>query len=312
MHSARRSTHQALLGELVLTDDDGQPWPAVELLVPGAALASVLVADADRPVVGRDWVERYPTDVLVAAGVRSGFAIVQVADPDRRRSVVLPDLDDWLDLVGAAGGAVGGNLEPFAALADLDLVDPDRWPPALQLIGGRSGGPSLPRPDGGGSVLHRLVAVPACADRRPGARRLAATGCRTSWSVSTTRCRSTSIRSSRGRSGSGRTWPRRSPTTRRICWTGWPIPLARCRSAWFRRQPTRSSRALAGRDIDLPSGVRTVTGEVIDADDAVVLDLPWLAQLLTPSRVVPGGTDPAWWAGCSTCRSPRSRWTRRC
>jgi len=28
----------------------------------------------------------------------SGFAIVQVADPDDE-SVVLPDLDDWLDLV---------------------------------------------------------------------------------------------------------------------------------------------------------------------------------------------------------------------
>ena len=53
---------RALFGELVLTDEDGQPWPAGELLVPGAALASVLSPDADRGIVGREWTERYSTE----------------------------------------------------------------------------------------------------------------------------------------------------------------------------------------------------------------------------------------------------------
>ena len=64
---------RALLAELVLTDTEGQPWPAGELLIPGAPLADVLAPDVDRPVVGTEWTDRYPTEVLVAAGVRSGF-----------------------------------------------------------------------------------------------------------------------------------------------------------------------------------------------------------------------------------------------
>jgi len=46
-------------------------------------------------------------------------------------------------------------------------------------------------------------------------------------------------------------------------------------------------------DIDLPSGVRTVTGEVVDAGEACVLDQPWLAQVVPAARLVPGGADPA-------------------
>jgi hypothetical protein len=52
---------------------------------------------------------------------------------------------------------------------------------------------------------------------------------------------------------------------------------------------------LAGRDgdVDLPAGVRTITGAVVDADDAWVLDAPWLAQVIPAARLVPGGGDPA-------------------
>jgi hypothetical protein len=46
-------------------------------------------------------------------------------------------------------------------------------------------------------------------------------------------------------------------------------------------------------DVNLPSGVRTITGAVVDADDASVLDLPWLAQVLPAARLVPGTGDPA-------------------
>jgi hypothetical protein len=46
-------------------------------------------------------------------------------------------------------------------------------------------------------------------------------------------------------------------------------------------------------DIDLPSGVRTIGGDVVDADDAFVLDEPWLAQVVPATRLVPGGVDPA-------------------
>jgi hypothetical protein len=46
-------------------------------------------------------------------------------------------------------------------------------------------------------------------------------------------------------------------------------------------------------DLDLPSGVRAITGDVIDADAALVLDQPWLIQVLPAGRLVPGGDNPA-------------------
>jgi len=38
--------------------------------------------------------------------------------------------------------------------------------------------------------------------------------------------------------------------------------------------------------------VRTLSGEVVDAEQASVLDQPWLAQVIGADRLVPGGADP--------------------
>jgi len=46
-------------------------------------------------------------------------------------------------------------------------------------------------------------------------------------------------------------------------------------------------------DLDLPAGVRTLSGEVVDAERAWVLDVPWLAQVIPADRLVPGGVDPS-------------------
>jgi len=43
--------------------------------------------------------------------------------------------------------------------------------------------------------------------------------------------------------------------------------------------------------VDPPSRVRAVTGEVIDAESALVLDAPWLAAVL-PARELVSGGDP--------------------
>jgi len=45
-------------------------------------------------------------------------------------------------------------------------------------------------------------------------------------------------------------------------------------------------------DLDLPAGVRTLSGEVVDAEQAWVLDEPWLAQVIGAERLIPGGADP--------------------
>jgi hypothetical protein len=45
--------------------------------------------------------------------------------------------------------------------------------------------------------------------------------------------------------------------------------------------------------IALPAAVRTLSGAVADADDALVLDLPWFAQVVDAATLVAGGDDPA-------------------
>ena len=277
---------RALFGELVLTDEDGQPWPASELLVPGAALAAVLAPEADRGVVGREWSERYPTEVLIAAGVRDGFAVVWVSDRDRDQ-VDLPDLDEWLDQ------AAGESGESFSALADLDLVDPDRWPAALVLIAAAPDArDALASTAAGLSYSGWWLSRHALLDGRPPAE----------WRLGTADdlaglyeplpialdeqfARSIGVVVNIGQAAAAD-----------------PEDLLERLADPDRQVPVGTVAALTSAvvtaladvgDIDLPSGVRTLSGDVVDATDACVLDQPWLAQLLPASLLVSGGAGPA-------------------
>jgi hypothetical protein len=143
------------LGNLALPGDDGDWYPADELLLPGSALAEVMADDAPFGVVGAEFAARHGADVLEKAGVLSTFGLLRAEDVDLGD----PDLDvdgadDWADDVRArlrggpgqrdnAGpdddaGPRNGDVPPFApevlAVRDLDLVDPGRWPRALELL----------------------------------------------------------------------------------------------------------------------------------------------------------------------------------
>ncbi|MDQ3765526.1 MAG: ATP-binding protein, partial [Actinomycetota bacterium] len=52
-----------------------------------------------------------------------------------------------------------------------------------------------------------------------------------------------------------------------------------------------ASADLDPADVEPPIRVRVVTGEVVDANRAVVLDAPWLAAVIPPAELVSGG-DP--------------------
>ena len=277
---------RVLFGELVLTDEDGQPWPAGELLVPGAALATVLVADADRPVVGREWTDRYPTDVLVAAGVRAGFAVVSVSDRNRDQ-VELPDLDEWLE------SAPIESTEAFTALADLDLVDPDRWPAALALIAADREARACLAPSGNGlSYSGWWISRNAVLGGRPPEE----------WRVSTADDLSglydplpTVLDAEFARAiGVRMDLPGAAADDPEALLDRLADPTRRVSPANVAAVTAAVVAALAGAEgVGLPSGVRTLSGDVVDAGDACVLDEPWLAQLLPAARLVPGGADPA-------------------
>ena len=282
----------ALLGELVLTDEDGQPWPAGELSVPGSALASVLGPDVDCPVVGAEWTDRYPADVLAAAGVRSGFAVLTVSNPPGEQ-VDLPDLDEWLDLgSNNVPGTAGLPGETFTVLADLDLVAADRWTRALELIAAdpdarRALAPTATGLSYSGWWLsqHALINGRPPADwRLPGALELAGLYDPVPTELDPLFARAVGVRADLAGVAADD-----------------PEELLERLADPARVVPPGTVAALTAAvvaavadvdDLDLPAGVRSITGDVIDAADACVLDQPWLAQVLPASRLVPGGDDP--------------------
>ncbi len=105
----------AWLAELPLPDADGELAPAGELLLPGAALAAVLVP-GELGTVEPALVERYGVKVLRAVGVLEEFALVRDSD------VVLDadSCDHDLDGEDGLGGVRArlARLRPGRAVAD--------------------------------------------------------------------------------------------------------------------------------------------------------------------------------------------------
>jgi len=125
------------LADLALPGADGEWYPAGELLLPGGPLASVVGSDAPFGTVEVATLERHGAATLEAAGVLASFELLTAHDVD---------LDDpGLDLDDAHGWARDtrtrlprGGVPPVAlevlAVRDLELVNPDRWPRALELL----------------------------------------------------------------------------------------------------------------------------------------------------------------------------------
>jgi hypothetical protein len=131
------------LADLALRDADGDWSPAGELLLPGSPLAGLVSADAPFAAIDPATLERYGAATLEAAGVLSSFDLltaedVDLGDPD----LDLAGADEWAEHVralrsrveGGAGAAVPPIAVEVAAVRDLEFVDPDRWPQALDLL----------------------------------------------------------------------------------------------------------------------------------------------------------------------------------
>lgn len=138
------------LGALALTDEDGEPAPAGELVLPGSPFAQV-VREGELAAVDAELAERWGARPLAACGVLADFALVRamdvVLDPDELEpregdfaeaddAGLLDAVDVWCEdlLDGLPDTPVPPVAAELIAVRDLDLVDDDRWPEALALL----------------------------------------------------------------------------------------------------------------------------------------------------------------------------------
>jgi hypothetical protein len=270
------------LGALALPDSTGQPRRADELMLPDGALRALLAPDAPLGVVAPTVAAEYPVTALRAVGVLDSFAVVDDPAP-QGPDHELDGEEQWWAQTG------GDPPVPLLAVRDLDLVDNMRWPAALCRIAADPAGLAALRQPGGYTgwwlARHaRLGGHPPVHWRLAGATALeglydvvpvsdtdqallAAAGVRTGLSVT-------------------------SPADAADLLTR----LADSARSVTPAVVYAAHAALAGADLDPadvepPARVRAGTGEVIDADHAVVLDAPWLAAVLPARQLVSGG-DP--------------------
>ena len=132
-----RPGEQPWLADLALPGADGEWYPAGELLLPDGPLAGVVAAGTPFGVAGEEVLQRHGAATLEAVGVLSSFGLLVAQDV----ALDAPDLDlDGADEWAADTRArlPGGDVPPVAsevlAVRDLELVDPARWPRALDLL----------------------------------------------------------------------------------------------------------------------------------------------------------------------------------
>lgn len=262
-------------GALALTDDDGVPTRADELVLPDAAVRPLLHPDAPVGVLDARWTDA-GRDALVAAGVLDGFAVTDSPD-------ALDEADRWAD---------DHPDSPVAGVRDLDLVADDAWPDALRVLAGdRDARAALLAP--GGYTAWWMARNATLGGHRPGHWALpsatgtaglvdpvpvtgvddavlAAIGVRDRLHVDDVAAAADLL-------------TRLADPERAVA----PSGVADAHRAL--------TAALAdGRietdDVDPPARVRTVTGSLVEADSAVVLDAPWALPALEAGAVA--GGDP--------------------
>ncbi|MBW0103594.1 ATP-binding protein, partial [Pseudonocardia sp. KRD-291] len=271
-------------GALALTDDEGVPARADELVLPDAAIGPLLDPDAPVGVLSSHWTD-VDRDALVAAGVLDSFAVVT---SDDGASLDLHDADAWLDEQDPDAGT--GRV---VAVRDLDLVADDAWPAALALLAADRDTRAAVLVPGGYTAWWlarhaRIGGHPTSYWRTAGATDLAGlhdpapvTG------VDDALLAAAGVRDRLHVDGADDA----ADLLDRLGDDRRDVGPALVATAHATLADAVTARRVDVADLDPPERVRTLTGDVVAARDAVVLDAPWAAPALAGRGLVTGG-DP--------------------
>ncbi|MEV6240535.1 hypothetical protein [Lentzea sp. NPDC051838] len=266
--AALRAGEEPWLGALALPDSEGEWHRADELLLPDSPLVGVVEADAF-PLLSKEIAEAYPRAALVALGVVDGFSLViddKPAGPDHD----LPDESAWW-------ASVPDEPRRVVAVRDLDLVGD--WPAALRLL---ASDPvtwrAVAEPDGYTGwwiARHALL-----AGKAPREYRLAEAGLLDGLFdvVPDLELPEHVLRAAGVRA-------------RLEIWDDDDAEFVLDRLGDADRVIAdavvlRAYSALPEGDFAPPERVRVLSGQVVAADDVVVLDHPWLLGVVPASRVL--------------------------
>ncbi len=276
----------AWLGLLELADDTGESLPADELLLPGAPLRDVLVADSPFGTVDGALVDRYGAEALRAVGVGWDFAIVTETDPTGPDHD-LPDEEAWW-------AGLSEDPAELIAVRDLDLIDDTAWPQALcQLVTGARTRPLLADPNGYTAWwlrrFARIDGTPLGVLRHPSESEFdglltefAAPGLlRAELDVlRPVLADPTAITPDLAEALlAALADPARTPT---------PDVVARTHA-----RLAAAEEHLDLADLALPELVRALSGATVDPAEAMVLDQPWFGLAIPPERLVAGAIETA-------------------
>ncbi|MFI9506099.1 sacsin N-terminal ATP-binding-like domain-containing protein [Nocardia sp. NPDC052566] len=276
------------LGLLELPDTAGDSRPADELLLPDAPLADLLVADSPFGTADPELVDRYGEDALRAVGVGWDFGVVVESDPTG------PDHD--LDDEDAWWSSLSADPPELTAVRDLDLVDDAAWPQALRYLAFE---PRTRRlltdPDGYTAWWlrrhARLDGIPLGHYRHPADAEFA--GLLPEFAVAgLTRGDVDALRAVLA-NPAGITQDLAAALLDALA-----DPARMPEPEVVSRVNARLAAAVAADHLDLtalelPDKVRALSGAVVDAADALVLDRPWFGLALPPDRLVFGDVEHA-------------------
>ncbi len=290
------------LAELALPGDDGEHYPAGEVLLPGSPLADIVEADAPFGRLDPAYVDGRGTEALAAVGALGTFAVLRAEDVDPTDAD--HDLDDeqrWYDAV--LDGLPDTDLPPLltglVAVRDLELVRPDRWSAALALLAAEPLRTAVLTPavavlpDGGRVEVPSytrwwLATHPVLDGRRPDRMRLpAATDLAGLYDEADVDAGPAALLGVR----SGLDDVLADADGARDLLGRLADPARTAPAEVLPDIYPRIARSLAGLPVDPPAGVRVDPDRVVRPSRVVVLDAPYLLPLLDAS-VVPGGDDP--------------------